>query len=82
MTDWTLRLVACAALVALLGRLPAVASVTLAFGVGLAATAALLLVALVVVGGASFIVARHRRPVLTPAVVPPAPAPLGHAASA
>ena len=42
MTVWTLRLVACAGLVALLGRMPAVDSVATAFVAGLAGALVLL----------------------------------------
>jgi hypothetical protein len=38
MTDWTLRLVACAGLLALVGRVPADASPNVVLGVGLAAS--------------------------------------------
>lgn len=58
MTTWTLRLVACAGLVALLGRLPAGGSVAGAFAAGLAG--ALVLLGALAAGTA--LAARTRRP--------------------
>ena len=42
MTDWTLRLVACAGLLALVGRVPAGATPNVVLGVGLASSVLLL----------------------------------------